>query len=84
MGNRIVGLVVILDILVHSTQAALSGEWLRLRLEGQKVGGEPPFFCFSTLNAIFYFQNSVQISWTLSAFELAKSDFKLQLFSDSI
>ena len=54
------------------------------RLEGQKVGDEPPFFCFSALNAIFYFQNLAHISWTLSAFELAKSDFELQLFSGSI
>jgi len=47
------------------------------RLEGQKVGGEPPFFCFSALNAIFYFQNLVQNSLTLSAFEFVKSDFEL-------
>ena len=55
------------------------------RLEGQNIGAEPPlFFCFSALNAIFYFQNSVQTSLTLSAFEFAKSDFELQLFSGSI
>ena len=42
------------------------------RLEGQKVDGEPLFFCFSALNAIFYFQTSVQTSLTLSAFEFAK------------
>ena len=54
------------------------------RLEGQKVDSEPPFFCFSALNVIFHFQNLVQVSWTLSAFELAKSDFELQLFSGSI
>ena len=47
------------------------------RLEGQKGDGEPPFFCFSALNVIFYFQTSVQTSLTLSAFELAKSDFEL-------
>ena len=47
------------------------------RLEGQKGDGEPPFFCFSPLNSIFYFQTSVQTSLTLSAFEFAKSDFEL-------
>ena len=45
------------------------------RLEGQKGDGEPPFFCFSALNVIFYFQTSVQTSLTLSAFEFAKADF---------
>ena len=49
-----------------------------LRLEGQKVGDELPF-------SVWYlsFQPLVQSSLTLSAkcCELAKSDFKLQLFS---
>ena len=49
-----------------------------LRIEGQKVGDELPF-------SVWYlsFQPLVQSSLTLSAkcCELAKSDFKLQLFS---
>ena len=45
------------------------------RLEGQKGDGEPPFFCFSALNVIFYFQTVVQTSLTLSEFEFAKVDF---------
>ena len=47
------------------------------RLEGQKGDGEPPFFRFSALDVIFYFQTLVQTSLTLSAFEFAKSDFEL-------
>ena len=49
-----------------------------LRLEGQKVGDELPFSIWHLL-----FQPLVQSSLILSAecCELAKSDFKLQLFS---
>ena len=49
-----------------------------LRLEGQKVGDELPFSVWHLL-----FQPLVQSSLILSAecCELAKSDFKLQLFS---
>ena len=49
-----------------------------LRLEGQKVGDELPFSVWH-----LSFQPLVQSSLILSAecYELAKSDFKLQLFS---
>ena len=49
-----------------------------LRLEGQKVGDELPFSV-----SYLSFQPLVQSSLILSAecCELAKSDFKLQLFS---
>ena len=52
-----------------------------LRPEGQKVGDELPFFCFSALNVIFYFQTSVQTSLTLSAFEFAIFDFEHSSFA---
>ena len=58
------------------------GRVTAFRLEGQKLGGEPPFFffCFSAFTGCPFSKFGV-VFFDFECCEFAKSRFELQLFS---